>query len=233
MALHLADQRPDRGAVHRQLDDSALGRDLLEQAAELDTVHREPGRLTAVAVDDGGDAAGVPERLRAGLAARGTGFGGELSDLGHAGASLRSDQANRNDYATFNDKAMGRRVVAATLRPRHGTDASVRHSNSELPDLSRWVLAIAFASTEPTDRTVRRGNFLPSSRAMVFATATSSIGASCSRWIAGPESSACVAQTSTWRPPKRLSPFAASETVPAVSIRSSVTRQSFPSIQRL
>ena len=95
--------------------------------------------------------------------------------------------------------------------------------------MSLCVFAIAVASRLPTDSTTIRSNRLLSGRAIVFATASSSIGDAFSRSTAGPERSACVAQQYTARAPSRFSAAAASVTVPAVSIRSSGMRQSFPS----
>ena len=57
VTLDLADQRPRRLPVDIELDDCALGRDVLEELLELARVDRERLRLAAVAVDDGRDRA--------------------------------------------------------------------------------------------------------------------------------------------------------------------------------
>ena len=56
---------------------------------------------------------------------------------------------------------------------------------------------IAFDNNSPTDSTVSCGNRFSSGIQTVSVTVTSLIGASLSRFTAGPESSACVAQTYT------------------------------------
>jgi hypothetical protein len=78
VALDLADERAHRGAAERELE-HRRGGDALEREAEGAGVERQPLRLAAVAVDDGGDAPGRAELARgalAGLAARLGGEGG-------------------------------------------------------------------------------------------------------------------------------------------------------------
>ena len=67
------------------------------------------------------------------------------------------------------------------------------YTNNELSDVSSWILVIASARSGATESTF---SFLHSccllSSAMVFVVISSSSDESLIRWIAGPESTACV-----------------------------------------
>src|SRR5438045_9534130 len=98
-----------------------------------------------------------------------------------------------------------------------------------LTDASLCVKRIAFESRSPTDRTLRVEKQRSGGMAIVSVTATSEIADSHSRFVAGPDNNACVAQQYTSRAPSSLSARDASDTVPAGAIMSSTSMQYTPS----
>jgi ribose-phosphate pyrophosphokinase len=78
MSLNLADQGPGAGAVERELDHCAFGRDPVEQLLELAGVDGQRLRITAVAIDDRGYLALLAKRARRTLAGAATRRGRKL-----------------------------------------------------------------------------------------------------------------------------------------------------------
>src|ERR1051325_1849652 len=79
-------------------------------------------------------------------------------------------------------------------RPRRGMTDGTAQSNNEETDCSACVYFTAFAISSPTDSTANWGGRRDSGSAIVSVTATSAIGESVRRCLAGPEKSAWVAQ---------------------------------------